>query len=366
MKYVSKKRLRTAALILVLALVGLISLDVSTVFSSGDAAPDDEKDELFFPPAPETPRVKYLKSLSSPKDWKLKRSSLLMNILKKIAGIEDENERLIYPYGVTTDSQKRLFVVDSKAQVIHVFDARRKKYSVIKAPKNETFVSLIGIAADSDDNIYVSDSFTGKLFVFDRDGKFKKRLGDNEGLFGRPTGIAIDAAERRIYVVETEIGRVDVIDFDGKLQFRFGKRGTGEGDFNRPTQICVRGDRVYVTDTLNARVQIFDKSGKFISSVGRRGAGAGDLDKPKGVAVDSEGHIYVVEAMRDAVEIFDRDGQFLLEFGQTGEKRGEFYLPTAIHIDEADNIYVADSYNRRIQIFKYLKEGAPTTAGGDE
>ena len=263
----------------------------------------------------------------------------------------------MFPYGLTTDNQERLIVVDSKARLIHVFDPKRKKYFAIKAPKGETFVSLIGVAVDADNNIYVSDSYTGKMFVFDREGKFKKRLGDDEGLFGRPTGIAIDPVTQRIYVVETQIGRVDVIDFDGKLQFRFGKRGTGDGEFNRPTEICIRGERVYVTDTLNARVHIFDKTGNFISSVGRRGTGPGDLDKPKGVAIDSEGHIYVVEGLRDAVEIFDQDGKFLLEFGQTGTSRGEFYLPTAIHIDADDKIYVSDSYNRRIQVFRYLKEG---------
>lgn len=356
MKFISKKRAKTVALLLCFVLLVLVVLDVSFAFSN-DSTSEDEKVELYFPPAPEKPRVKYLNSLSSPKDWKLKRSSLFKRVLKKIVGLDDGEAGIIFPYGVTTDSGQRLIVVDSKAQLIHVFDPQRKKYFAVKAPKGETFVSLIGVAVDAENNIYVSDSYTGKMFAFDREGKFKKRLGDDEGLFGRPTGIAIDPIAQRIYVVESELGRVDVIDFDGKFQFRFGRRGNGQGEFNHPTQICLRGERVYVTDTLNARVQIFDKAGKFISIVGRRGNGSGDLDKPKGVAIDSEGHIYVVEGLRDAIEIFDQDGKFLLEFGQTGARRGEFYLPTAIHIDENDNIYISDSYNRRIQVFKYLKEG---------
>ncbi len=355
MKRMSKKRILTAVLITGLSLAALIAVDASL---AGDEESGVKEPDLYFPSPPNVPRIKYIGSLSSPKDWRLKRSSFFMRMLRRIVGLEDRKSAMVFPYGLATDSEGRLFVADSKAQRIHVFDRKKKRYTPIDAPKGEIFLSLIGVDFDADSNLYVSDSATGKMFVFDKKAKFRKVMGDNEGLFGRPTGIAVDPAERQIYVVETEIGRIDVIDLTGKLLFSFGKRGTGDGEFNRPTQIALRGDRLYVTDTLNARIQIFDKSGKFISKVGRRGLGAGNLDKPKGVAIDSDGNIYVVEAMRDAVQMFNRDGVFLMEFGSTGDGRGEFYLPTAIHIDGSDTIYVSDTYNRRVQIFKYLKDGA--------
>ena len=170
MRFVSKKRAKTGAFLLCLVLLVLVALDVSSAVGS-DPMFDDEKTDLYFPPAPETPRIKYLNSLSSPKDWKLKRSSFIMRLLRKIVGLDDRNSRLIFPYGVTTDNRQRLIVADSKAQRIHVFDPRKKKYFAIKAPKRETFVSLIGVATDAENNIYVSDSYTGKMFVFNRKGK---------------------------------------------------------------------------------------------------------------------------------------------------------------------------------------------------
>ncbi len=330
-------------------------------FFAGSLASSDKKDtekDLYWPEPPETPRIKFIKSIASPKDLKLNQSSFFKKVIKKIVGIDGNDSTLLFPYGIITDSRNRLIIVDQKSRLIHIFDAQAKKYSSIKQPKGEAFVSLVGVALDADDNIYVSDSYTGKIFVFDRSGKFKKRLGPDEGLFNRPTGIAIDKERGRLYVVETVKGEVAVLDLNGTELFKIGRRGYGNGEFNFPTQICITGDRLYVTDTLNARIQVLDRDGKFISSIGKIGDAIGDLDKPKGVAVDSEGHIYVVEGLHDRVGIFDQEGHFLLAFGSTGSNRGEFYLPTAIHIDGEDNIYVSDSYNRRVQVFKYLRNGS--------
>ncbi|HLG18031.1 MAG TPA: 6-bladed beta-propeller [Blastocatellia bacterium] len=328
---------------------------VFSLFIASNGEHGDKEKELYWPSPPDPPRIKYVRSIASPRDLKLKQSSFLKRVVKKIIGTEDPEPAMMSPYGIVTDSRQRIIAVDSKARMIHVFDPQEKKYVAIRAPKKEMFVSLVGVAVDGQDNIYVSDSYTGKIFIFDRNGKLIKRIGSEEGSFNRPTGIAIDKASRRLYVVETVKGEVDVLDLDGIGLFKFGKRGEGQGEFNHPTQICVSGDSVYVTDTLNARIQVFDKDGHFISVVGRHGDGIGDLDKPKGVAIDSHGHIYVVEGLRDRVQIFDKEGNLLLVFGETGSDRGEFYLPTAIHIDADDNIYISDSSNRRIQVFRYLR-----------
>jgi DNA-binding beta-propeller fold protein YncE len=46
---------------------------------------------------------------------------------------------------------------------------------------------------------------------------------------------------------------------------KFGSSGSGEGEFDRPTDVAVDHDGViYVSDWLNNRLQIFDETGKFI------------------------------------------------------------------------------------------------------
>ena len=56
------------------------------------------------------------------------------------------------------------------------------------------------VAVDASDNIYVTDSKAGKIFVFEPSGKYKGVFGSlkgGEGFFKRPTGIAIDQRNPR-------------------------------------------------------------------------------------------------------------------------------------------------------------------------
>ena len=62
------------------------------------------------------------------------------------------------------------------------------------------------VAVDAQDNIYVTDSEAGKIFVFEPSGKYLRAIGSlkgGEGYFKRPTGIAVDSTEQRIYVTDT-------------------------------------------------------------------------------------------------------------------------------------------------------------------
>jgi DNA-binding beta-propeller fold protein YncE len=271
-----------------------------------------------------------------------------------VFGKEDAEENMLRPYGVFADTG-RVYVADSGAHLLHVFDMQEKNYFPLRAVKDEELISPIGVAADKNGEIYLSDSMLGRVMVFDSRGTYRREIGSNT-IFKRPAGLAID--ESRVYVVDTHGHKVLVFSKeDGKLLFAFGNNGDGKGDFNFPTNIFVSRDSlIYVMDSMNFRVQIFGKDGVFISAFGKLGDGSGDFSKAKGIAVDSEGHIYVADAHFDNVQIFDRQGQLLLSFGGSGRGAGEMLLPAGLYIDEKDRIYVADSYNARIQIFKYLKE----------
>lgn len=309
--------------------------------------------DLFWPSPPQTPRIQYLGSISSPSDVGVKKS-WIKKALDRVFGEEDSDIRMMRPYGVCADSEK-IYVTDPGMSLLHVFDIRDKKYFTIDRAMENEFISPIGVAADKNGDIYLSDSMLRKVFVLDKEGNYLREIGSPD-LFVRPAGIAID--EDRVYVIDTHGHRVLVFaKKDGTHLFSFGKHGTGEGELNYPTNIFTgRNKLVYITDSMNFRVQIFGRDGNFLSSLGKLGDGSGDFSKPKGVAVDSEGHIYVTDAHFDNVQIFDRDGQLLLYFGNTGSGRGEMVLPAGLYIDEKDRIYAADSYNNRVQIFQYLRE----------
>ena len=307
--------------------------------------------ELFWPLPPAEPRIRFLQDIKGPADIEVQES-----FFEKLAGFlfgKDEDS-IVKPYGITVDSLGRIIITDTGIKRLHVFDMKKKKYFQIPKTADNILKSPIGVAVDALDNIYVSDSVRKKVFVFNKAGR---NIGEVEGEFGRPSGVAIDKENKVLYVVDTVEHQVKVFNLEGDLEGVIGKRGVADGEFNYPTNIFIDNKGlIYVTDSMNFRVQIFNSEGKVVSRFGNHGNGSGDFSRPKGVSVDSEGHIYIVEGLFDVVQIFDKNGQFLLPFGSTGNDVGEFWLPTGLFIDEEDRIYVADSYNSRIQVFQYLTE----------
>jgi len=150
--------------------------------------------------------------------------------------------------------------------------------------------------------------------VFDANGKFQRALGSlkgGEGYFKRPTGIAVDSAAQRIYVTDTMRNKIFMMDMQGSVLQAIGKTGTGDGEFNFPTELRLNGADLVVVDAMNFRVQVLDRSGAFRYAIGKIGDGAGWMFRPKGIGFDSENHLYVVDGQWGIVQVFDREGRLL-------------------------------------------------------
>jgi len=317
-------------------------------------------------PMPAQP-IEWVGEIRSAKDVTGK-GSWFKRLLKAVIGLDDRQKNLLLPHGVCVDRQGRLLVADTKARVVHIFDAAKRRYGRLEGPRSEPLAAPIAVATDAEGRIYVSDAVHSRIFVFRRDGKFLRTvggLGKQESIFKRATGLAVDSQRSRLYVVDTVAMYVVALTLDGKVLRRIGQPGGGPGEFNYPTHIAVdRDGSLWVTDSLNFRVQHLDEQGNFLAAFGRLGDGAGEFDKAKGIALDEHGQVYVVEGRNDRVQVFDSSGGLRFVFGVTGSGPGEFFLPTGITVDRENRIYVADSYNRRVQIFRYRAEGAPLTPSG--
>lgn len=309
--------------------------------------------EVFWPPPPEVKRIEFVRAVSTPADVNI-RPGIWKRFVSYIAGRGAAS--LVSPYGIATDARGRLYVVDTYLKRIHVFDAAGNRY--YSFPKDSLMLaSPIGIAVDTAGYIYVTDSKKGVVCIFKDGGKkFLTAFGD--GIFKRPTGIAINSKSAELLVVDTLQSRAFRFDLsDRRLKGSFGMDGVAEGMFHYPTNICTtRTGDIIVSDALNFRVQVFSSEGRFLFTIGRMGNMPGAFSRPKGVASDSDGHIYVVDALFDNIQVFDRMGRVLMAFGDHGTGFGSFWLPTGLYIDDNDLIYVSDSSNRRVQIFRYLKE----------
>jgi DNA-binding beta-propeller fold protein YncE len=267
-----------------------------------------------------------------------------------------EYHTLVRPYSIATDSHGRVIVTDPGAKGIHIFDFTQHKYKFVQHTGKVAMLTPQCVAIDAQDNIYVTDSDAGVIFVFEPSGKFLRAIGSlkgGEGYFKRPTGIAVDSGAQRIYVTDTLRDEVFVLDMQGTVLKTIGKTGEAEGEFNLPTELRLDGSRLLVVDAMNFRVQAFDREGTFQYSIGTIGDGPGAMFRPKAVSVDSEGDFYVVDALWSLVQVFNQQGQLLYYFGSQGTHAGEFQLPSGLYIDHDDRVFVVDSFNRRVQVFHY-------------
>ncbi|MFG0286308.1 MAG: 6-bladed beta-propeller [Phycisphaerales bacterium JB039] len=307
-------------------------------------------DSPRWPPPPDEPRLVYLGELSSAADLKPGRSAL-SRLGRALFGAEPD-PHILSPMGLCFDGAGRMFIADSDARVVHIFDLETRKYTQLAPPEDlDRFVHPVAVAWDPGaQRLLVSDPGAAAVFAFDDQGALLGTVGDDRLV--RPVGVAVHPEDGRIYIADTGAHRVAVYSQADVLLQTIGQRGAGPGEFNFPTYIAVDGDgRLYVSDSLNFRVQVFDPDGQPLRQFGEQGDMPGYFSQPKGLAVGDDGHLYVVDANFEAVQVFDREGALLMTFGHEGVGPGEFWLPAGISIDEKGRIWVADSYNRRVQAF---------------
>jgi DNA-binding beta-propeller fold protein YncE len=142
-----------------------------------------------------------------------------------------------------------------------------------------------------------------------------------------------------------------------------GGRGTGKGEFDLPSGMCIDGNgNVLVADTGNGRIEKFSPTGDFLSVIASKGSGHGQLGEPNGIAVDRSGNIYVAEvASNHRVQKLAPDGTFIAEW--KGPDVG-FYGPRKIAIGPDDSVYVVDQ--GRARIVKLSPNGQVLTVWGSK
>ena len=134
---------------------------------------------------------------------------------------------------------------------------------------------------------------------------------------------------------------------DGTLLMTLGKKGGGGAPdfFYQPNAILVAPDgSIFVAQGHGAPVDEifkFSKDGTLIKRWGKRGTGPGEFDQPHALALDSKGRLFIGDRSNNRIQIFDQNGRYLEEWKQ-------FSRPSGIVIDRNDTMYVADSESESV------------------
>jgi len=140
--------------------------------------------------------------------------------------------------------------------------------------------------------------------------------------------------------------RVIKFNRDGEYLTHWGRKGTGDGEFDLVHDVTVDSSgRVYVADRTNARVQIFDTNGKFLGKWTHLGS-------PFGLYyVDREKAIYMGDGYANRIVKVNLEGQILGVLGSTGKTPGKFDALHNIAVDSTGAIYTAEIRTWRVQKF---------------
>lgn len=322
------------------------------------ALPDQKPQEIpVFPPAPDEARFVFERSIYTSAD--VVKDNKNSELKRMLTGESRAGEGLGKPYGVAA-YRGRIFVSDTALHMVAVFDIPAQRFTKIGEDDVGKLITPMGLDLDAQGNLYVLDSSAKLIQVYDKDGKYLRSLAGPK-LFARPSGLGVDAAGERVYVVDTggvtsDDHRVRVFDArDGKHLHDIGKRGSADGELNLPRDVVVGPDGLlYVVDGANFRVQVFRPDGSFVRAFGGVGRQSGQFSRPKEAATDADGNVYVVDSAFGNFQIFNAEGKLLLSVGSRSEKDGlaKYMLPSGIAVDADGRVYVVDQYFRKIDIYR--------------
>lgn len=339
----------------------LVLLTLLSVFAAGcaparleDAAWQDQRLDMIWPPPPEKARIKLLKVIQGPRDVVTAPSGTVNRMFEFIVGAREDYLDFYTPQCIAADGNGLLFIADPSVGLIHAYNLARKEVNYIFQAGEKKLIRPVGVALDGKGHLYVTDSLLGSVFKLRLDGSLVAEL-DGRGKLKAPAGIALTSKGEKV-VADLQANKVFIFGADDTLLRELPGTDLAEG-LRMPIYVAVdAADTIYVTDTMNFTVRVFDSAGKYVSSIGRIGDSPGSFARPKGVAVDSDRNIYVMDSILSNFQIFNQQGQLLLYVGQEGALPGEMMLPSGIFIDQNDRIYVSDTFNHRIQIYQYIKE----------
>lgn len=334
---------------------------VHATSNNGDVIEAKVKDtESGLYEASYVPKMEGLYSLSvKVGDQHIQESPFEVNIkppvmlpCKSFGSVSGANGLYTQPHGLAISSTGDIAISDTQKHCVHLLSPD----GVSKMDFGGDELSYpVGVAFDmTEKSIIVADRDNHRLLVYSiKTGKLIRKIGrkgSGDGQFDGPSGICVDG-EGRIIVADWNNHRIQVFSSDGLFLFKFGDMVKNKLKHPRAVTFCNVRKRFVVSDTGNNVIKVFGPKGKFLYSIGKPGVKKGELYSPRGITVDRLDRIVVCDFDNHRVQFFRFDGICLNSFGSKGKSPGQFDRPMGVALLNDDQIVVSDWGNDRIQVF---------------
>ena len=214
-------------------------------------------------------------------------------------------------------------------------------------PAGWNFGETTGVAVDKSDNVWVFNRGPHPVIEFDKNGKFLRAW--TEVPVNVAHGIKV-APDGNIWLVDVKGHQIIEFTPEGRVRMVLGVNGKRPGSnetpygFNEPTAVSFlpNGD-FYISDGyLNSRVAKYNRQGIFQFQWGRKGSGDGEFDLVHDVAIDKRGLVYVADRNNQRIQVFDATGKFITKWTGIGAAWGLAYSAAE------DAMFMCDGVNNRI------------------
>ncbi|XP_019636978.1 PREDICTED: tripartite motif-containing protein 3-like [Branchiostoma belcheri] len=265
-----------------------------------------------------------------------------------------EKEHFNDPVGVAVSDKDSIFVADSRNKRIQVFNMWGTfVYQFPTVVSGKKMMDPQDVASDREGNLWVvgKTESTGFAVQYSTEGKAQGKFELQKEGWGR--GVAVDTRRNHILITQTtgkennRRGEVLVYKPDGPTAQKFQLFCTislHEMKFPRYISVGKEGN-ILVSDHDNHCVYVFNDTGQLLFKFGGEGSGEGQLQGPSGICITWEGNIVVADTVNGRLELFSSTGKFLRHIAK------DMMRPLAVAMTSLKQLVVTDDIECTVTIF---------------
>lgn len=265
--------------------------------------------------------------------------------------------------GVATDNAGRVYVVDTGAGHIEVFDSAESGNGYLRTIGDGVLKAPVDVEVDLRNRVFVTDQALDKVVEFDmfQDGSpYMRDWGGSGTELGRMSGPRFVYTDTTGLAFNTEAGNVRVQWFTPKEKQMVSVSAFGTSEpatFNNPEGLTLdNATRQFYVSNASASdggVRVYDNRGLFLGQLAGPGSGAGQLSTPRGLTMDPFGRVVVADSGNSRLEVFN---SFNLGGGEAGSYTGDLSAPFDVAFAPGAVLYVADSGSNTVKRVHYDDE----------